>query len=172
MTTFLGSFVVMFPVPTEVCALWLGEFLNKEGMKKHIPAFLPIIFLLLLSCSYGDRVEHFRVLEGGGQYCIWEESFGSLNQLVDFYRTHSIAVEKVVCLKDPPSSPQLLSHFAHNPYPNPYKSSSQESIPSARLYSHPSHTSHPSRPEGKTSSRLLKPVVEVWQITSSRLFLS
>uniref|UniRef100_A0A3B4GDA6 GRB2-related adapter protein-like n=1 Tax=Pundamilia nyererei TaxID=303518 RepID=A0A3B4GDA6_9CICH len=64
-----------------------------------------------LSVSYGDRVEHFRVLEGGGQYCIWEESFCSLNQLVDFYRTHSIAVEKVVCLKDPPSSPQLLSHL-------------------------------------------------------------
>uniref|UniRef100_A0A669D0U0 GRB2 related adaptor protein b n=1 Tax=Oreochromis niloticus TaxID=8128 RepID=A0A669D0U0_ORENI len=64
-----------------------------------------------LSVSYGDRVEHFRVLEGGGQYCIWEESFCSLNQLVDFYRTHSIAVEKMVCLKDPPSSPQLLSHL-------------------------------------------------------------
>uniref|UniRef100_A0A3B4G9E7 GRB2-related adapter protein-like n=1 Tax=Pundamilia nyererei TaxID=303518 RepID=A0A3B4G9E7_9CICH len=45
-----------------------------------------------LSVSYGDRVEHFRVLEGGGQYCIWEESFCSLNQLVDFYRTHSIAL--------------------------------------------------------------------------------
>lgn len=107
-----------------------------------------------LSVSYGDRVEHFRVLEGGGQYCIWEESFCSLNQLVDFYRTHSIAVEKVVCLKDPPSSPQLLSHLARNPYPNPYKSTSQESIPSGRLYSNPSH------PEGNTSSRLLKPVVE------------
>lgn len=119
----------------------------------------------LLSCSYGDRVEHFRVLEGGGQYCIWEESFCSLNQLVDFYRTHSIAVEKVVCLKDPPSSPQLLSHLARNPYPNPYKSTSQESIPSGRLYSNPSH------PEGNTSSRLLKPVVEVWHTTSTRLFL-
>uniref|UniRef100_A0A8D3DJS8 GRB2 related adaptor protein b n=1 Tax=Scophthalmus maximus TaxID=52904 RepID=A0A8D3DJS8_SCOMX len=47
-----------------------------------------------VSVSYGDRVEHFRVLEGGGQYCIWDESFRSLNRLVDFYRTHSIAVEK------------------------------------------------------------------------------
>ncbi|KAM7009020.1 GRB2-related adapter protein-like [Tautogolabrus adspersus] len=92
-----------------------------------------------VSVSYGDRVEHFRVLEGGGQYCIWDESFCSLNRLVDFYRTHSIAVEKVVLLRDPPVSPRLLSHPGSNPYPNPYKSSSQESIPSARLSSHPSH---------------------------------
>uniref|UniRef100_A0A3B5A8E0 GRB2-related adapter protein-like n=1 Tax=Stegastes partitus TaxID=144197 RepID=A0A3B5A8E0_9TELE len=63
-----------------------------------------------VSVSYGDRVEHFRVLEGGGQYCIWDESFCSLNRLVDFYRTHSIAVEKAVCFRDPPSSPQLLPH--------------------------------------------------------------
>uniref|UniRef100_A0A8C5DHP0 GRB2-related adapter protein-like n=1 Tax=Gouania willdenowi TaxID=441366 RepID=A0A8C5DHP0_GOUWI len=56
-----------------------------------------------MSVSYGDRVEHFRVLEGGGQYCIWDESFSSLNQLVDFYRSHSIAVDKVIHLRDPPS---------------------------------------------------------------------
>ncbi|XP_029362870.1 GRB2-related adapter protein-like isoform X3 [Echeneis naucrates] len=55
-----------------------------------------------VSVSYGDRVEHFRVLEGGGQYCIWDELFCSLNRLVDFYRTHSIAMERVVFLKDPP----------------------------------------------------------------------
>ncbi|XP_053273763.1 GRB2-related adapter protein isoform X2 [Pleuronectes platessa] len=59
-----------------------------------------------VSVSYGDRVEHFRVLEGGGQYCIWDETFGSLNRLVDFYRTHSIAVEKLICLIDRPSSPR------------------------------------------------------------------
>uniref|UniRef100_A0A8D0D8I4 GRB2 related adaptor protein b n=1 Tax=Sander lucioperca TaxID=283035 RepID=A0A8D0D8I4_SANLU len=55
-----------------------------------------------VSVSFGERVEHFRVLEGGGQYCIWDESFCSLNRLVDFYRTHSIGVEKVVYLRDPP----------------------------------------------------------------------
>ncbi|XP_026159722.1 GRB2-related adapter protein-like isoform X2 [Mastacembelus armatus] len=65
-----------------------------------------------LSVSYGDRVEHFRVLEGGGQYCIWDKSFRSLNRLVDFYRTHSIAVEQVVCLKDAPSSPSLKPRLA------------------------------------------------------------
>ncbi|XP_059199274.1 GRB2-related adapter protein-like isoform X1 [Centropristis striata] len=106
-----------------------------------------------VSVSYGDRVEHFRVLEGGGQYCIWDESFCSLNRLVDFYRTHSIAVEKVVCLRDPPESPSLLSHPEHNPYPNPYKSSSQESLPSARLYSHPSH------PQRESFQRLHEPVL-------------
>lgn len=110
-----------------------------------------------VSVSYGDRVEHFRVLEGGGQYCIWDESFCSLNRLVDFYRTHSIAVEKVVCLRDPPSdtSPRLLTHSGRNPYPNPYISSSQESLRSTRLCSHPSHPSHPPR---ESSPRLQEPV--------------
>ncbi|XP_070684412.1 GRB2-related adapter protein-like isoform X1 [Pempheris klunzingeri] len=106
-----------------------------------------------VSVSYGERVEHFRVLEGGGQYCIWDESFCSLNRLVDFYRTHSIAVEKVVCLRDPPLSPHLLSPPGRNPYPNPYKSSSQESLHSARLYSLPSH------PERESSQCLLEPAV-------------
>uniref|UniRef100_A0A7N8XEP6 GRB2-related adapter protein-like n=1 Tax=Mastacembelus armatus TaxID=205130 RepID=A0A7N8XEP6_9TELE len=64
-----------------------------------------------LSVSYGDRVEHFRVLEGGGQYCIWDKSFRSLNRLVDFYRTHSIAVEQVVCLKDKPRLAQALCDY-------------------------------------------------------------
>lgn len=78
------------------------------------------------------------MLEGGGQYCIWGESFRSLNRLVDFYRAHSIAVEKVVCLRDPPSAPPLPpSQPERNPYPNPYKSISQGSPPSARLG--PSH---------------------------------
>uniref|UniRef100_A0A672GUB6 GRB2 related adaptor protein b n=1 Tax=Salarias fasciatus TaxID=181472 RepID=A0A672GUB6_SALFA len=83
-----------------------------------------------VSVSYGDRVEHFRVLEGAGQYGIWDESFSSLNRMVDFYRTHSIAVDKVIFLRDPPSSPHLPPHPGRNPYPNPYRSSSQESIPS------------------------------------------
>ncbi|KAM7419580.1 hypothetical protein PAMA_016606 [Pampus argenteus] len=107
-----------------------------------------------VSVSYGGRVEHFRVLEGGGQYCIWDESFCSLNRLVDFYRTHSIDVEKVVYLRDPPSdtSPRLLSHPGRNPYPNPYTSSS---LPSARLCSHPS----PPQREREYPARLQGPVL-------------
>lgn len=95
------------------------------------------------------------MLEGRGQYCIWDESFCSLNRLVDFYRTHSIAVEKVVCLRDPPSSPHLLSQPGRNPYPNPYKSCSQESLPSAHLYSHPSQA------ERESPQLLLEAVVGV-----------
>lgn len=100
--------------------------------------------------SYGNRVEHFRVLEGGGQYCIWEETFCSLNRLVDFYRTHSIAMDKVVCLRDPPSSPQLQVQSGRNPYPNPYKNCSQESLHTAHLHSHN---------ERDSSARLLDPGV-------------
>uniref|UniRef100_A0A3P8X198 GRB2 related adaptor protein b n=1 Tax=Cynoglossus semilaevis TaxID=244447 RepID=A0A3P8X198_CYNSE len=67
-----------------------------------------------VSVSYGDRVEHFRVLEKGGQYCIWDKSFRSLNRLVDFYRSHSIDVEEVkrlvaraLCDYNPPQTTHL-----------------------------------------------------------------
>lgn len=111
--------------------------------------------LASLCCSYGDRVEHFRVLEGGGQYSIWDESFCSLNRLVDYYRSHSIAVEKVIRLRDPPPSPRRPRPPACNPYPNPYRSCSQESLPSAY------HRSH-----DRTSSRLFEAVVGVRRIWS------
>lgn len=95
-------------------------------------------------------MEHFRVLEGGGQYSIWDESFCSLNRLVDYYRSHSIAVEKVIRLRDPPPSPRRPRPPTCNPYPNPYRSCSQESLPSAH------HRSH-----DRTSSRLFEAVVGV-----------
>uniref|UniRef100_W5MF98 GRB2 related adaptor protein b n=2 Tax=Lepisosteus oculatus TaxID=7918 RepID=W5MF98_LEPOC len=54
-----------------------------------------------LSVSYGDHVQHFKVLKDrGGQYFIWDELFSSLNQLVEFYRTTSIAKERTVFLRD------------------------------------------------------------------------
>lgn len=122
----------------------------------HIPVFLhPTFFPPVSFGSYGDRVEHFRVLEGGGQYYIWDKAFCSLNRLVEFYKVHSIAVEKVVRLRDFPSSPHLHSNPGRNPYPNPYKSSSLESIPSAHL------RSNAALRERQTSSHSLKPVLEV-----------
>ncbi|XP_066545557.1 GRB2 related adaptor protein a isoform X2 [Amia ocellicauda] len=54
-----------------------------------------------LSVSYGDHVQHFKVLKDrGGQFFIWDEVFSSLNQLVDFYKTTSIAKERTVFLRD------------------------------------------------------------------------
>ncbi|XP_005814282.1 GRB2-related adapter protein-like isoform X2 [Xiphophorus maculatus] len=66
-----------------------------------------------LSVSYGDRVEHFRVLEDGGQYYIWDKAFCSLNRLVEFYRAHSITMEKVVHLRDYPSFHLKKPRVAH-----------------------------------------------------------
>ncbi|XP_033847412.1 GRB2-related adapter protein-like [Periophthalmus magnuspinnatus] len=112
-----------------------------------------------LSVSYGERVEHFRVLEGGGQYCIWEESFCSLNRLLDFYRTHSISMEKPVLLKDPPAhivppcGQNSHTHCPSNP-PNPYRSGSQESLCSSRPPSRLSHMERGSSPQP------LKPLME------------
>ncbi|KAJ8413523.1 hypothetical protein AAFF_G00080300 [Aldrovandia affinis] len=51
--------------------------------------------------SYGDHVQHFKVLKDrAGQYFVWDEAFSSLNQLVDFYKTNSIAKERTVFLRD------------------------------------------------------------------------
>ncbi|KAM6972355.1 GRB2-related adapter protein-like [Aplochiton taeniatus] len=111
-----------------------------------------------VSVSYGDMVEHFRVLEGSGQYCVWEESFCSLNRLVDFYRCHSIAMERAVYLRDPPTdTPPHLSNSARNPYPNPYSSSSHQPLPLSPPLSHP--FPHPSLPVRDSSLRLLEPVL-------------
>lgn len=55
----------------------------------------------VLSHSYGDQVQHFKVLrEASGKYFLWEEKFNSLNELVDFYRTTTIAKKRQIFLRD------------------------------------------------------------------------
>ncbi|XP_042293301.1 GRB2-related adapter protein [Sceloporus undulatus] len=54
-----------------------------------------------ISVNYGDQVLHFKVLrEKKGKYYLWEERFNSINELVDFYRTNSIAKKGQVFLRD------------------------------------------------------------------------
>ncbi|XP_071000673.1 GRB2-related adapter protein-like [Oncorhynchus clarkii lewisi] len=118
-----------------------------------------------VSVSYGDMVEHFLVLEGLGQYCVWEETFSSLNRLVDFYRSHSIAQERPVYLTDPPDTPlhthtpshtplhthtpaHPLTHTAMHlpdPNPNPYTplTLAHTNTPNPYLAEHHTHPTHP-----------------------------
>lgn len=150
----------------------LGEFFSLEHREVCTSLYQPSpplshlsLFPLTLThpltlpqpvCSYGDMTEHFRVLEGAGQYYIWEESFCSLNRLVDFYRIHSIAMERTVYLRDPPTATSSrLSGPGRNPYPNPYTSSPQKSL---SLSPHLPHASHPGR---DSSLRVLEPVLGV-----------
>ncbi|NXX92528.1 GRAP protein, partial [Centropus bengalensis] len=54
-----------------------------------------------ISVNYGQHVQHFKVLrERNGRYFLWEEKFNSLNELVDFYRTTTIAKEEQIFLHD------------------------------------------------------------------------
>lgn len=56
----------------------------------------------MLISSYGEHVQHFKVLQDrGGQYYVWDELFTSLNELVEFYHCNSIAKERTVYLRDP-----------------------------------------------------------------------
>ncbi|XP_026878035.2 GRB2 related adaptor protein a [Electrophorus electricus] len=64
-----------------------------------------------MSVSYGDHVQHFKVLkEREGNYYIWEEVFSSLNQLVEFYKSNSIAKERTVFLRETEHSPRRPHH--------------------------------------------------------------
>ncbi|XP_031670317.1 GRB2 related adaptor protein a isoform X1 [Oncorhynchus kisutch] len=66
-----------------------------------------------MSVSYGDHVQHFKVLQDrSGQYFVWEEMFFSLNQMVEFYHSNSIAKEETVFLRDP-EHPVRHPHHAH-----------------------------------------------------------
>ncbi|XP_068099614.1 GRB2-related adapter protein [Hyperolius riggenbachi] len=54
-----------------------------------------------ISVNYGHHVQHFKVLrERNGTYYLWDTKFGSLNELVDFYRATSIAKTHRVVLQD------------------------------------------------------------------------
>ncbi|XP_010841475.1 PREDICTED: GRB2-related adapter protein [Bison bison bison] len=54
-----------------------------------------------VSVNYGDQVQHFKVLrDPSGKYYLWEEKFNSLNELVAFYRTTTIAKKRQVFLQD------------------------------------------------------------------------
>uniref|UniRef100_A0A8P0TDJ4 GRB2 related adaptor protein n=2 Tax=Canis lupus familiaris TaxID=9615 RepID=A0A8P0TDJ4_CANLF len=71
----------------------LGAFLIRES--ESSPGEFSV------SVNYGDQVQHFKVLrEASGKYFLWEEKFNSLNELVDFYRTTTIAKQRQVFLRD------------------------------------------------------------------------
>ncbi|KAM4823504.1 GRB2-related adapter protein isoform X1 [Marmota monax] len=71
----------------------LGAFLIRES--ESSPGEFSI------SVNYGDQVQHFKVLrEASGKYFLWEEKFNSLNELVDFYRTTTIAKRRQIFLRD------------------------------------------------------------------------
>ncbi|NXX87031.1 GRAP protein, partial [Urocolius indicus] len=82
--------------------------------RKHLGAFLirdsesaPGEFSI--SVNYGQHVQHFKVLrERNGKYFLWEEKFNSLNELVDFYRTTTIAKKQQIFLRDEDQTQEVL----------------------------------------------------------------
>ncbi|XP_038619417.1 GRB2-related adapter protein isoform X3 [Tachyglossus aculeatus] len=78
----------------------LGAFLIRES--ESSPGEFSV------SVNYGDQVQHFKVLrERIGKYYLWEEKFNSLNELVDFYRTTTIAKKKQIFLRDEEQKPEV-----------------------------------------------------------------
>ncbi|PKU31766.1 hypothetical protein llap_17930 [Limosa lapponica baueri] len=63
-----------------------------------------------ISVNYGQHVQHFKVLrEKNGKYFLWEEKFNSLNELVDFYRTTTIAKKQQIFLRDEDQTQEVPS---------------------------------------------------------------
>ncbi|NXI96803.1 GRAP protein, partial [Psophia crepitans] len=63
-----------------------------------------------ISVNYGQHVQHFKVLrERNGKYFLWEEKFNSLNELVDFYRTTTIAKKQQIFLRDEDQTQEVPS---------------------------------------------------------------
>ncbi|KFQ99909.1 GRB2-related adapter protein [Nipponia nippon] len=95
-------------VPHRWYAGRISRHLAEEQLlkRKHLGAFLirdsesaPGEFSI--SVNYGQHVQHFKVLrERNGKYFLWEEKFNSLNELVDFYRTTTIAKKHQIFLRD------------------------------------------------------------------------
>ncbi|KAM6905457.1 GRB2 related adaptor protein a isoform 2-T2 [Xenentodon cancila] len=82
---------------------YTAELHNRKG-------FVPKNYINLRPHAYGDHVQHFKVLQDRcGQYYVWDEGFTSLNELVEFYHSNSIAKERMVFLRDP-------EHFARRPH--------------------------------------------------------
>ncbi|XP_078095962.1 GRB2-related adapter protein-like isoform X2 [Mustelus asterias] len=72
---------------------YVGAFLLRES--ESSPGEFSI------SVNYGKHVQHFKVLrDKEGKYYLWEEKFHSLNELVDFYRTTTIAKKQQIFLRD------------------------------------------------------------------------
>ncbi|PKK20741.1 GRB2-related adaptor protein, transcript variant X3 [Columba livia] len=71
-----------------------AELYGREG-------FIPKNYIKVKPHPYGQDVQHFKVLrERNGKYFLWEEKFNSLNELVDFYRTTTIAKKQQIFLRD------------------------------------------------------------------------
>ncbi|KAM5153011.1 GRB2-related adapter protein [Mantella aurantiaca] len=72
-----------------------------------------------ISVNYGHHVQHFKVLrEKSGTYYLWETKFGSLNELVEFYRSSSIAKTHPVLLKDEEEKRKKLFVQAQYDFPS------------------------------------------------------
>ncbi|NXT19092.1 GRAP protein, partial [Syrrhaptes paradoxus] len=102
-------------VPRRWYAGRISRHLAEERLLKckHLGAFLirdsestPGEFSI--SVNYGQHVQHFKVLrERNGKYFLWEEKFNSLNELVDFYRTTTIAKKQQIFLRDEDQSQEV-----------------------------------------------------------------
>ncbi|NXF47910.1 GRAP protein, partial [Oceanites oceanicus] len=112
-----GARVAEPGVPCRWYAGRISRHLAEERLLKckHLGAFLirdsesaPGEFSI--SVNYGQHVQHFKVLrERNGKYFLWEEKFNSLNELVDFYRTTTIAKKQQIFLRDEDQTQEVPS---------------------------------------------------------------
>lgn len=53
-----------------------------------------------LSVKYGDKVQHYKIVNSKNKYILWNYMFNSLNELIEFYKVNSIAKNCDLPLKE------------------------------------------------------------------------
>ncbi|XP_064414943.1 GRB2-related adapter protein-like isoform X5 [Latimeria chalumnae] len=78
---------------------------------RGVEGYIPMNYIKVKPHNYGDQIQHYKVLrERDGKYFLWEEKFNSLNELVDFYRTTTIAKKQQIFLRDVDQEPEKPRH--------------------------------------------------------------
>jgi len=74
-----------------------------------------------LSVRFDNSVEHYRVLrDSAGKYFLWVVKFNSLNELIEYHKTHSISRTLTILLREVnfPTSQRLSNPANANPHRN------------------------------------------------------
>jgi growth factor receptor-binding protein 2 len=67
-----------------------------------------------ISVKFGDNVQHFKVLQDGSKYFLYQVKFDSLNELIKYHRTASISRSQTIYLQDMTRS-KVIANYDFKP---------------------------------------------------------
>jgi growth factor receptor-binding protein 2 len=67
-----------------------------------------------ISVKFGDQVQHFKVLQDGSKYFLYQVKFDSLNELIKYHRTSSVSRSQTIYLQDMTRS-KVIANYDFTP---------------------------------------------------------